>query len=59
MKLTDDHKVQIFCSALKAVYPQEAPKPGEGGPMTTAGPVKKAGLLAAEAIALLQSKAWE
>jgi hypothetical protein len=52
-KLTDDQKVQIFCAAL-AVTLQADPKPGD--PM--ANPVKKAGSYAAEAIALLQSKAW-
>jgi hypothetical protein len=57
MKLTDDHKVQIFCAALTASI-QAATKAPTGATVVVKSPVETASLITAEAIVKLQSKAW-
>ena len=59
MKLTDDQKVQIFCAALNGVVQVQAEAAFKTDARLTTGPVEIASSLAAEAIAKLQSKAWE
>ena len=59
MKLTDDQKVQIFCAALNGVVQVQAEAAFKTEARVTAGPVEMASSLATEAIAKLQSKAWE
>jgi hypothetical protein len=59
MKLTDDHKVQIFCPALTANIQSAVMLAKQSGPVQMPSPVKTAAAQAAEAIALLQSKAWQ
>ena len=59
MKLTDDQKVQIFCAALNGVVQVEAEAAFKVDARATTGPVEIASSLAAEAIAKLESKAWE
>jgi hypothetical protein len=58
MNLTDEHKIQIFSSALNAVIQAEATEPPGGSGIGRTTAVEKASLIAAEAIAKLQSKAW-
>jgi hypothetical protein len=64
MKLTDDHKVQIFCAALSATIQADAQVAAAAlgqhvGPKTGApSTVERASLIAAEAIAKLMSKTW-
>ena len=59
MKLTDDHKVQIFCAVLNATVQATFLATLEGKQLANNNPVESASLRAAEAIAKLQSKAWE
>jgi hypothetical protein len=59
MKLTDDQKVQIFCAALNGAIQVQAEAAFKTDTRMTVGPVEIASSLAAEAIAKLQSKAWE
>jgi hypothetical protein len=64
MKLTDDHKVQLFCAALTATIQAEGQAAAASGPHTGSkvgapSAVEKASLIAGEAIAKLQSKAWD
>lgn len=59
MKLTDDQKVQIFCAALNGVVQVQAETAFKTDARVTTGPVEIASLLAVEAIATLQSKAWD
>jgi hypothetical protein len=59
MKLTDDQKVQIFCAALNGVVQVQAETAFKTDARVTAGPVEIASSLAVEAIATLQSKAWD
>jgi hypothetical protein len=59
MKLTEDQKVQIFCAALNGVVQVHAEAAFKTDAGMTTGPVEIASALAAEAIAKLQSKAWE
>jgi hypothetical protein len=58
MKLTDDHKVQIFCAALSSTIQADATIAASGEVPDGPGSIEKASALAAEAIAKLQSKAW-
>jgi len=59
MKLTDDQKVQIFCAALNGVVQVAAEAAFKVDARTAIGSVELASSLAVEAIAKLQSKAWE
>ena len=57
MKLSDDHKVQIFCTALNATLLKETTyKPDTS--RVIKDPVEVASLLALQAIGRLQSKDW-
>jgi hypothetical protein len=57
MKLTDDHKVQIFCAALSATAQYLVVN---GLPRTgTITPVETASTLALEAIKKLQTDEWK
>ena len=58
MKLTDDHKVQIFCAALTASLQAAAAAP-TGATLVVKTPVAKASEFTAEAIVKLQSKDWD
>jgi hypothetical protein len=64
MKLTDDHKIKIFCAALSGTiqadaYATVASGPNTGSKVGAPSLVEKASATASEAIAKLQSKAWE
>ena len=61
MKLTDDHKVQIFCAALAATIQTEGEAGVASGPHTGSrvgvpSTVEKASLIAGEAIANSKAK---
>jgi hypothetical protein len=60
MKLTEDHKVQIFCAALNAQIQADAASKVTGAHQVSGGAlgtVDKANQLAAEAVVKLE-KAW-
>jgi hypothetical protein len=59
MTLTGDQKVHIFCAALNGVVQVQAGTAFKTDSRATTGPVEIASLLAFEAIAKLQSKAWD
>jgi hypothetical protein len=59
MKLTDDQKVQIFCAALNGVIQVQGETAFKTDARVAMGRVEIASLLAVEAIAKLQSNAWD